>query len=77
MPEAKTLDASFPLKGLHVSEALFEQPEETSASLQNVRGFDPVSEVGRGGQRSGLTREADRAVEAAVQAIAHFVVVTH
>jgi hypothetical protein len=77
MPQAQTIDASFPLKGLHVSAALFEQPEETSASLRNVRGHDSASEIARGGQRAGLTRECDRAVEAAVQVVTHFVVVTH
>ena len=69
MAEPHTVEVSFPMKGLDVSGPVTEQPEGTSAVLQNVRGYDAIAEMDRGGQRSGTTRAYDGEVDSFVQRI--------
>lgn len=47
-------DFQFPLEGLDETRAYLRQRPGTTASAQNVRGFDPVTDRARGGQRRGF-----------------------
>jgi hypothetical protein len=56
MSDLKTLELSFPFKGIHETSAISEQPEGTTPSAVNVRGYDPIQKRDRGAQRAGLAK---------------------
>jgi hypothetical protein len=51
-----------------------DQPEGTTRSAQNIRGFEPISGRRRGSQRAGLSKYlADQVADAEIQDVNHVV----
>lgn len=46
----------FPLRGLDLSQAVWQQPPGTTPVGTNVRGYEPATTRQRGGSRPGLAR---------------------
>ncbi len=46
----------FPIRGINKSRVPDEQPEATSPGLNNVRAFDTLDDLLRGGQRPGMKK---------------------
>ena len=47
---------TFPIKGINKSRIPEDQPERTSPDMNNVRAFDVLEELIRGGQRPGMVK---------------------
>jgi len=50
------MEIRFPRNGLHKGFGTEEQPQETSRVLMNVRPYDVIGNMARGGQRPGLKK---------------------
>lgn len=75
MVKKKEKNIGWPVGGLHENFAFANQPDRTTADVQNVRAYDPNSGRSRGGQRPGLVRHINSLVNSTntIQNINHFV----
>ena len=53
---------TFPIKGINKSRIPEDQPEATSPDMNNVRAFDVLEELIRGGQRPGMVKRYDEEI---------------
>ena len=52
----------FPIRGINKSRLPDEQPEATSPAMNNMRAFDVLDELIRGGKRPGMAKRYDEVV---------------